>query len=674
MTRLNKLVTTIYIDFTDNTDDLRRNAALFEAVVRWVNVQKSQAGSTEPNVVMGESMGGLIARYGLARLVRGGYNPQTRLLVLHDSPQRGAYSPMGIQALTRQADFPIAILPGNYSANSAFIRTSDLSDKLKEALAILDAPATRQLSLKSVTGINDEYQDNTFIEGPYKDMIDFSASGGPPVTFPVIVATSDGSQCGRLQGTAPHQELTRNVRSYLLNPFIVAFGFQSEAVANALPAYGTQDRLAHLRIWFTFRILWCHIDITVLNRNYNSPANTLPYETLPGGYVNLADQRSLLTNSFIFTSFNFTTVYNGPLCFVPSYSAMDVQTITPATAAVSYLYGAPAATSAVPRVAKFIAQEQVAGTFNQGHLQFTARNSQWIFNEMQGISNAPLNCQTECSPYPPVPVAGPDIICANGSATFTVVPPFGGVTDWDISPAGLAVPVTPTAGATSITLAPATSSSNGIVTLTAHLSNGCHNTTTTRQVAVGTGFLVVNDNRNDETCATPGVEFAITREAGASGTYTWYVSHGRIDSGQGTGRIRVEGLPYQDYRLTVYVSSPASCPGADPLETYFYQDYTTQLGGNFCPQFRSATSPPSTAQLYPNPARETVDVHTEGASAASPVTVRLFDGYGQPRAEQTSTGAATVRLKTDQLPAGLYFVHILRGTEVLSRQQLRIEK
>ena len=81
-----------------------------------------------------------------------------------------------------------------------------------------------------------------------------------------------------------------------------------------------------------------------------------------------------------------------------------------------------------------------------------------------------------------------------------------------------------------------------------------------------------------------------------------------------------------------------------------------------------------TAALYPNPARETVDVQTTGASAAQPVTVRLFDALGQPRAEQRSTGEAQVRLSTDKLPAGLYFVHILRGKEVISRQQLRIEK
>ena len=81
-----------------------------------------------------------------------------------------------------------------------------------------------------------------------------------------------------------------------------------------------------------------------------------------------------------------------------------------------------------------------------------------------------------------------------------------------------------------------------------------------------------------------------------------------------------------------------------------------------------------TAALYPNPARETVAVHIDNADATHPVTVRLCDGYGRPCAEQTSTGATSLQFSTAQLSAGLYFVHILQGRQVLSRQQLRIEK
>ncbi|MGK4568407.1 hypothetical protein [Flavobacterium sp. 3HN19-14] len=38
---------------------------MVEDIIKWVNVQKSLAGSTAQNVVIGQSMGGVIARYAL---------------------------------------------------------------------------------------------------------------------------------------------------------------------------------------------------------------------------------------------------------------------------------------------------------------------------------------------------------------------------------------------------------------------------------------------------------------------------------------------------------------------------------------------------------------------------------------------------------------------------------
>ena len=666
----------IYIDFTEGTDDIRRNAALFEQVVRWANGWKRRVGSTERNVVMGQSMGGLVARYGLARLVRSGYDPQTRLLLLHDSPQRGAYSPMGMQALARQADFPIAPNIGPAPSNQAFLRTSDLNDKLKEALAILDAPATKQLSLFSVTGIDDEYEANTFIDGPYKDMVDFANVGGTPATFPTIVATSDGSQCGRPQNTPPYQELTRNDRDYLLGPlsYLLRTGIQTRAIANGLPAYGTRNTIASLNVWFVIRVLWLRLRIPLVDRDYTSPANTLPYETLPGGSINLGEQQDLVdednySRNFIgFWRFaNNTSLYHGPLCFVPTYSALDVASITPATAAVSYLFGAPATTSAVPRVARFIATERLGSdNYNLAHLRFTARNSEWLFNEMQGnpSANQQLNCQTECSPYPVVPIAGPDIICTNAtSTTFTVNPPFGSVTGWTASPAGLVRFTSPTAGATSVTVVPASSTSTGVVTLTAQLSNGCFTgTTAPLQVGVGpphtelVGPLTID-------CGNPQQGYTITPFF-RSQSYT---------------NLTVTG-PAQLKPLGYATSGSFALVIRGPGQVHVTLDVSNGCGTGTEQAMLDVTvlnnciSPKSTAALYPNPAKESVDVHVENASATQPVTVRLFDSLGQPRAEQTSTGATSVRLKTDHLPAGLYFVHILRGKEILSRQQLQIEK
>ncbi len=92
----------VYIDNANGSDDIVRNARLFEDVVNWVNDTKVGGRTTgEKNVVMGQSMGGLVSRYGLARMSKYAGGAHTRLLILHDSPQRGANNPVGVQSLTR---------------------------------------------------------------------------------------------------------------------------------------------------------------------------------------------------------------------------------------------------------------------------------------------------------------------------------------------------------------------------------------------------------------------------------------------------------------------------------------------------------------------------------------------------------------------------------------------
>lgn len=647
----------VYIDFTEGTDDIRRNAALFEEVVRRVNTMKAQAGSTEPNVVMGESMGGLVARYGLARLVRGGYNPQTRLLMLHDSPQRGANNPMGLQALTRQADFPLAILFGN---TNAMLRTSDVSDQLKEALAILDAPATKQLSLKSVTGINYEYEDNSFIDGPYRTMVDFGPSGGAPAAFPVIVATSDGSQCGRSQNTPAYQELTRNTRDYIIGlSYLVRLGVQSEAIANALPAYGTQNTIAHLRLWFTLRVLWLKSNITLLERNYTSPPNTLPYETLPGGTTNLSEQSDLVSNysrNFIgFWRFaNNTSIYNGDVCFVPTYSALDVVSVSPATAYAKYINNITDNVNP-PRVARYIAQESVnsAGTqFNQAHIRFTARNSEWIFSQMQSIVPVCTPADQECSPLQ-LAISGGPLVCAGTGTSFTLSgQPAGASVSWSVSPAGSTVPATGT-GATFTTTASTTTGVSGTVTAT--VTVGCGTYTPSKAIAIG----------------KPRPVAVKTSATGEPTTYLFTAPS-------------LPGVTYQWYRGTTLIDGETT----SELSYYFPCNTSVTISYGFAndcaPGSRSAgltktgecirTGTALTATLAPNPAREGVDVHIEHADPAQPLTVRLFDSYGQLRAEQTATNQKLLHLRTDKLPAGLYFVQLLQGQQVLQRLPLQVDK
>jgi hypothetical protein len=679
----------VYIDNAKGTDDIVRNAHLFEDVVRWVNQNKVGGTATgAKNVVMGQSMGGLVSRYGLAEMAKRPNNsddPHTRLLILHDSPQRGANNPVGVQSLTRSFDVPFLF---------GYTVAGLLKGKIGATLKVLNQPATQQLSILNAFDGRSTIRANTFIPNTYQPKITFS--GPPPYD---VVAVSNGSQCGQGQNTPAGVALAESSLAMLLPaPFFsipltsAAAGVTGDFASYGLPAYGQQRTISRvdMRLEYRINIGYCPFCVSIpirfhlLRESATSPANTLPLETLPGGATNPYQQAGDCADGFdlgslhgVYAAFFRTTVYNGDICFVPSYSSLDVTTVTPATAFSKYINDATNNPSR-PNVRRYIAQERMSSStgtqFNVPHISFTPRNSEWIFNEMQGTTNAQLNCQTECNPYPPIPVSGPDIVCAGSTgATFTVAPPFGSVTGWTASSAGLVNLPTTTAGATSITITPASSSSTGLVTLTAQISNGCYSTVATRQVAVGEGLLVINDGAAPDRCPARGMEFALTAAYGAQGAYTWSVSHGYIRAGQGTTHISVSGLPDQDYYMQVHVSAAAACPGAMAIEQDYLQHvYATAPGGiGMCDLFRSAAP---IASLYPNPAKETVDVHIDNASAAAPVTVRLFDSYEQARTEQTSHGETTLRLNTGKLPTGLYFVHILRGREVLSRQQLRIEK
>jgi hypothetical protein len=652
----------VYIDFTEGTDDIRRNAALFQEVVGWVNQQKQLAGSTEPNVVMGESMGGLVARYGLAQMARNFYNHQIRLLVLHDSPQRGANNPMGLQALTRQADFPVALLPGNYSGNSIFTRTSDLSDKLKEALAVLDAPATKQLSLKSVTGISGQYEDNTFVDGPYKDMVDFTDIGGTPAGFPPIIATSDGSQCGRAQNTPPYQELTRNNQDYILGfSYIVRTGIQSEAVANALPDYGTQRTIAYLRVWSTLRVLWATYDATLLEREYPSPANTLPYETLPGGTVNLNDQRCLTENysrNFIgFYRFaNNTSLYNGDICFVPTYSALDVPTVTSATAYAKYI-NSQTDNPSIPRVLRYIAQENVNGSgtqFNQAHIRFTARNSEWIFSQMQGTPPPCSAADAECTI--PRSITGPDVICPNNSATYAVSnPPAGLVFTWSSSNTALAT-IDPSTGV-------ATRVGNGTVTFTATASSGCSGITLSKQVTVGTPLTPAFTYSNSLSMCygqAPVGDFGTSNvQPGVS--YAWDI----VDQATAEVALNGNGSMFYFNSASLYpgsfqVTMRASACGATTSRGLTLTINDCGGGGMF-----------RTAAVYPNPATDVVTVQLPAGARppawAGVFDAVLFDRFGQQR--RTGRGQRDkAELDVRTLPNGLYYLRIGTGNNAAYKQ------
>lgn len=89
-----------YIDWYDPSADIRANAEVLKVIIGWVNDHKRPG---DKNIVMGQSMGGLIARYALKDMERHGELHDTELFISHDSPHLGANVSPGLLYLYRDA-------------------------------------------------------------------------------------------------------------------------------------------------------------------------------------------------------------------------------------------------------------------------------------------------------------------------------------------------------------------------------------------------------------------------------------------------------------------------------------------------------------------------------------------------------------------------------------------
>lgn len=95
-----------YVDWYDYGADIRANAKLLELVINWVNDNKTSGNA---NTVLGQSMGGLIARYCLRDMEIRSIPHDTQLFISHDVPYSGANISPGL--LFTYWDFRAIITP-----------------------------------------------------------------------------------------------------------------------------------------------------------------------------------------------------------------------------------------------------------------------------------------------------------------------------------------------------------------------------------------------------------------------------------------------------------------------------------------------------------------------------------------------------------------------------------
>lgn len=503
----------VFVDFADGAADIVLNAGAVQEVINRVNANKvndSRFGNIrQQNVVMGLSMGGLCARYALANMTKNFSSTptETRLLITHDSPHKGANVPLGLQYMIRM--FGGVQLFG--------YNVYDVYPDYNDALGLLNAPATQQLLQYRATTTN-AFAVNTFLDGTYRPMITFGSTGPQPTYR--FIATSLGNECANPL-FAPGKTFINlgagasagiYARFLFFKVPILSYKLGAAVEAYALPAAGSTNKIARVYVENSLKLFgFINIFKELYNNTAFAPGTHLAIDGVPGSNYPLLNVDALdqLTNLPIFklnlyVSFPlgpFLGVYFGVYAynagvsynftFVSTASALDAAPYTTPVFSEKYVNGTnqnyPSTTES------FIAQETVqnnSSLTNNVHLRFTARNSRWLFNEMENLPNLE-NCSAECSN--PFYISGPDLVCNVGSF---IVPGLqrGVTTTWSVSPAGLAT-ISATGNLVTLTR---NGIANGLLTLTASLGAGCSSAQSiSKQVSVGaaiTGYYIINSN------------------------------------------------------------------------------------------------------------------------------------------------------------------------------------
>jgi len=351
-----------------------------EAVIRWVNANKQPdliTGLINPNVVLGSSMGGVIARMALGRMDRGGGQNgaggfaahQTRLYVSLDAPHQGANVPLGYQAAARHATIM-------YIGTGPLVSLIETVQLLRNGpsplfnLLLADQPASKQLLTNRINilfspanNVNQQFLQELRTQWAY------------PVNIRNI-AISNGSECAIDQEFAAGSSLLyhyRSTKTRFIGDLIFMAAGAGLAYAGVSPlitiplilpgtskfeltldikalANGGGNQVYYGNIKLTKKVLWLvPVSINIANKSYSAPTGLLPLDTYPGGFytLELANQPGSVSQDWMF-SYNNSFFIQRRFSFIPTTSALDIgqgnTVLTNANYLARYVGGIPPAT------------------------------------------------------------------------------------------------------------------------------------------------------------------------------------------------------------------------------------------------------------------------------------------------------------------------------------------
>ena len=341
-------------------DYIERNAMLLVELIKYINNLKV---GDKQNVIIGPSMGGLVARYGLNYMESIGLDHETRLYISFDTPHAGANVPIGFQHMFNYLAYGLNTWAGDFSVESL----RPLVD------GMLKSPAGRQMLWDHfephlVDG-GPEFNNNSALPQPhpffdifYNAIDTVNSSEFPQNTRNVSII--NGSSPG-----APFYDLNGNAVSpgqQVLDAFMPGVAEGTDAYLDAwFTPYATQT--ATVSQIFVDAPWFCFCDITSL-AVAQSHGHTDGIDTAPGGLFDISElAATYATTDPVVDSF-ISQLQTSYFTFIPSISSMDYFT--------NNWYDQMTNPDNTP----FDAWSMP--TQNEGHVQLTPQNVEFALNEI----------------------------------------------------------------------------------------------------------------------------------------------------------------------------------------------------------------------------------------------------------------------------------------------------
>lgn len=619
----------VFINFANSTDYIQRNAYMVKEVIKWVNGIKI---GNEKNVVLGMSMGGLVARYALRNMELNSEIHDTKLYVSHDAPHQGANVPLAYQAMIRHLvgeGISIPVLAGLF--NIDIVDFADMIPELEDGLELLQSPAAQQMLVYQLQGIGGSISiPITTLQNNF--MSEYSSMGMPQQNGIRNIAIANGSECGTPLDFSPYTTLvninekidigwvisyayyflTLNPTGFLTGILSTNTDFKVEFNLKSLPNQQSKQ-IYKGKIYIKKKVLWV-INVEehfITPRTLNSKSSMLPLDNAGGGIYDIemfADLPSELDDYILQRKFNF----------IPTYSSLDIsggnQNINYSDLTKSY---SPLSPPLSPKNTPFH-NFYTNPIMSENHIQFTLNNGNWLLDELQG-NIAFYSCGSSCSEDLNINITGLDHLCSSSTYTLANIT-FGRQVDWNITPS-YAASITSGNGSDTVSIT-RNVSYNGAFTLTALVNTDCGSVTIQKNFWAGKPTLSTNfDCYNNPSHPMCGIicktEFYTpynTITLNVQGQTEWEATKiGNFDYYIGGNTLYIQ--PYQAGMIALTLRAKNACGTSSPI---FFQFSVSNCKSMMLTQQQYY-------KVYPNPSNDMV-------------YIGLADTENQPLAENQITG------------------------------------